>query len=118
MVISNKRGTVLLGTVLILITISLIGATLIILFSSVAMVAEVKTQSTQAFYLSEACIAKAIHELKESAGSSPLEPEQTQEIKLGAGTCEIHNDTAASVITSIGKVQGVRRVIQVKYRPF
>ena len=118
MVISNRRGTVLLGTVIILITISLIGATLIILFSSVAMVAEVKMQSTQAFYLSEACIAKAIHELKESGGSSPLDKEQTQEIRLGAGTCEIHNDMVTNIITSTGKVQGVRRVIQVKYHPF
>ena len=115
----SKRGTVLLGVLIVLLTISLIGATLASLFLSVTAMAEVELERAQALYLAEAGVAQVLHQLRQ-AGASGLAvgiSEQVQSASLGEGEYEVRNDPVTAVVTSVGKVRGVRRTIQVRYQP-
>ena len=114
---SGRKGVVLLGALIILLTISLIGATLASFFFSVNTVAEVELSRAQALYLAEAGIADAVYQLRQ--GGSGGDVEQHIAVKmLGDGDYEVSHDAAAGLITSTGRVRGVRRTLQVKYLSF
>ena len=113
----STRGVVLLGALIILLTISLIGATLASFFFSVNTVAEVELSRAQALYLAEAGISDAIYQLRQGGMSGDTEQHAAAKA-LGEGDYEVEHDAAAGLITSTGRVRGVRRIIQVKYLPF
>jgi len=112
------HGAVLLAALIILLTISLIGATLASFFFSVTTVAEVELARAQALYLAEAGIAKAIHQIQQAGGLGGEAQQQIRAVLLGDGEYDITHDLVAGLITATGKVRGVRRTIQVKYYPF
>jgi len=114
---NDGRGIVLLGALIILLTISLIGATLASFFFSVNTVAEVELSRAQALYLAEAGIANAVQQLHQGGLSGDVE-QHLGPTSLGEGEYEVTHDPAAGLITATGKVRGVKRTIQVKYLPF
>jgi len=116
--VSGKRGIVLLGALIILLTISLIGATLASFFFSVSTIAEVELSRAQALYLAEAGIADAIYQLRQGGFSGDATEQRVAAKALGDGDYEVIHDPAAGLVTSTGRVRGVRRTIQVKYLPF
>ena len=110
---------------IIILTISLLGATLMALFFNVLSLSRIELDRTRALYLAEAGIAKAIGVLKKQAGfpiSSEESAEQADMIvtptKLNEGSFEVYNDFSQSTIISIGKSNGVKRTIQVRYDAF
>ena len=107
-----------MSVLLILLTISLIGATLASLFFSVTTVAEVELARAQALYLAEAGVAQAIHQLRQEGLLGGEAMQQLPPTPLGEGEYEVTNDLTAGLITATGRVRGIRRAVQVKYQPF
>ena len=121
----NKRGAILLIVLIIILTISLLGATLMALFFNVLSLSQIELDRTKALYLAEAGIAKAIGVLKNQAGSvapsadSAIEPDMiVTPTKLNGGSFEVYNDYSQSTIVSIGNNNGVKRAVQVRYNAF
>lgn len=118
--LSNKKSAILLIVVIVTLTISLLGATLITLFFNVLTSSQIELYRASALYLAEAGISLAISRLKSQAGAG--DQTQSQQIipptELGMGSFEVYNDFSQSTIVSIGKSHGVQRVIQVKYNMF
>ena len=115
---SYQRGAILLGALIILLTISLIGATLSSLFLAVTTVAEVDVARAQALYLAEAGVAQAVYQLRVAGVLGGEVQQKIPPTPLGMGVYEVNHDVENSLITSTGKVRGVRRTVQIKYIPF
>jgi len=117
----NERGAILLIVLIVILTISLLGATLMALFYNVLISSQTELSRARALYLAEAGISKAVSMLKSQAGVVSKGGQSQQIIpptQLGAGSFEVYNDFSQSTIISIGESNGVRRIIQVKYNAF
>ena len=121
----NQQGAILLIVLIVVLTISIIGASLIALFYSVYISSQTELDRARALYLAEAGVAQAIHMLrKPPAPAPPGAPaiKDSQRIvpptQLGEGYFEVYCDFSQSAIISIGTSHGVRRIIQVKYEAF
>ncbi len=114
----GRRGAILLGALIMLFTISLLGATLAALFTSASLVAEVELSRTQALYLAEAGVAQAIHQVRAAGLSGKTALKEIPLTALGDGAYEAFHDSSSGLITSTGTANGVRRTIQVKYQLF
>lgn len=113
-----NRGAILAAAIIILLTISLIGATLASFFLSVSTTAETELARAQALYLAEAGITQAISQLRSAGLMGGAAPQHLPPTPLGEGTYEVTHDVVTGVITSTGAVRDVRRTVQVKYYPF
>jgi Tfp pilus assembly protein PilX len=123
----KDRGAILLIVLIIVLTISLLGATLMALFFNVLTLSQIEMDRTKALYLAEAGIAKAISFLKNKAASTKdSKPQQNFNsgaqpgrviavTKLGEGYYEVYNDFSQSTIISVGTSNGVKRTIQMRY---
>lgn len=110
---------------IIILTISLLGATLMALFFNVLSLNKIELDRAKALYLAEAGIARAIGVLKNQAGGASPSAESAAQsdmivppTKLNGGYFEVYNDYSQSTIVSIGKSNGVKRTIQVRYNAF
>ena len=122
----SEQGAILLIVLIVILMISILGAALMALFFNVLNISQIELDRTKALYLAEAGIAKAIGVLKNQASSS-LKPSaenmaQTDMIvpptKLNGDYFEVYNDYLQSTIISIGKSNGVKRIIQLRYNAF
>ena len=118
--VENSSGAILLMVVIIMLTVSLLGATLVALFHNIMSMNEIELYRTQALFLAEAGIAQAVQTLRGQAGATPggragriLGP-----VVLGEGTFEVYGDFVESTLVSIGSSHGVSRSIQLKYNAF
>jgi len=125
MVKKREHGAILLMVLIIILTISLLGATLMALFFNVLSLSRIELDRTRALYLAEAGIAKAIGALKNQAGFPGPSAENVEQAdmivpptRLNEGSFEVYNDFSQSTIVSIGKSNGVQRAIQVRYNAF
>ena len=118
--LKNKNGAILLIVLVVSLTVSLIGATLFVLYYNVLTSSQIELYRAQALYLAEAGIAKTINMLKNQAGA--IIPSPTNQIipqtKLGEGSYEVFGDMAESTMLSVGTSHGVQRKIQLKYNAF
>ena len=127
----GERGAILLIVLIIVLTISLLGATLMALFFNVLSLSQIELDRTRALYLAEAGIARAVGLLKSQAGgpapseakpgSNPAQQPPDRIVpptKLGEGHFEVYNDFSQSTIISVGTSNGVKRTIQVRYNAF
>lgn len=114
----NSSGAILFGVLIVVLTISLIGASLVALLSSLALSSQYEINQAKALYLAEAGINHAIHLLQSQAIIVTQEENFISPTQLGDGTYEVKLDFSQSLITSTGKVGGVRRRIQLKYNSF
>ncbi len=111
----NGRGVILLSVVIILLTIALIGASLVAFFSSVNISARRAADEAKALYLAEAGIARAIYLFRNQAGLGGQLDETIGPVTLGEGTYTVKIDFNQSLITSIGRVQGTTKTVQLQY---
>ncbi len=121
--LENSHGAILLLVIIVILTVSLIGATLIALFNNIIMSSQVELDRARALYLAEAGVAQAINALRGQAAGTPLQSESQQIIpptQLGEenGYFEVYHDIAQATITSIGSSNSVKRTLQVKYNAF
>ena len=113
---SGSEGVILLGGLIMLLTVSLIGATLASFFLSVTTLAEVELTRAQALYVAEAGVAQALHQIRQAGALGGEAEPKIPTTPLGPGSYEVVHEIG--LITSTGTVRGVRRTIQVKYQPF
>ena len=113
-VVMGERGVILLNVIIILLTIALIGASLMTFFFSVNLFARTVADRAKAFYLAEAGIASAVGTLR--GASMYTDSDQTiGPMSLGEGTYEVKIDIINSLITSTGKVSGTERTLQLQF---
>jgi len=131
-ILLNQKGAVLLIVLIVILTISLLGATLFALFFNVAASSRVELQRAQALYLAEAGLAAAVATLKgskpgEQPGQGALkvvfsDAPQLQQIvprtSLGEGYFEVYSDISEGAFISYGTSGGITRAIQMKYSAF
>jgi len=115
--VSGKQGVVLLSVVIILLTIALIGASLVAFFSSVNIGVQAVADDAKALYLAEAGIAYAVHTLRSQAGAGAGGEmgEIIGPVTLGEGAFTVKIDLTQSLITSTGDVKGAKKTIQLQY---
>lgn len=114
----RSRGAILVAAIIVLLTISLIGATLASFFLSISTTAEIELSRAQALYLAEAGIAQTIQQLRSAGLTGGAVPQELPPTPLGDGIYEVVHDPVTGLITSTGMVREVRRTVQVKYYPF
>ena len=114
----NRRGAVLFGVLVVLLTVSLIGASLVALLSSIALTNQYEVSRAKALYLAEAGISQAVFLLKSQAIIIGSEEYFVNPTSLGDGTYEVKLDFRQSLLSSTGKVGGITRTIQLKYNSF
>ena len=118
--LKNENGAILLIVLVVSLTVSLIGATLFVLYYNVLTTSQIELYRAQALYLAEAGSAQTINMLKNQAGA--IIPSPTNQIipqtKLGEGSYEVFGDMAESTMLSVGTSHGVQRKIQLKYNAF
>src|SRR3990167_8969849 len=114
----KRRGAILFGVLIVVLTISLIGASLIALLSSLALSNQYEVNRTKALYLAEAGISHAIYMLKSQAIIITGQEYFIPSTPFGDGTYDIKLDYNQSLIIATGRVGGIKRTIQLKYSPF
>lgn len=114
----NRRGAILFGVLVVVLTVSLIGASLVALLSSLALTNQYELNRAKALYLAEAGISQAVYRLKSQAVIVAGEEYFIPSTKLGDGTFEVKIDFAQSLMSSTGRVGGINRTIQLKYNSF
>ncbi|MBL7069456.1 MAG: hypothetical protein ISS34_06320 [Candidatus Omnitrophica bacterium] len=111
----NNKGVILLSVVIILLTIALIGASLVAFFSSVNLAARAMVDEAKAFYLAEAGISHAINLLYSQADAAMDADQIIGPISLGEGEYSIKLDLVQSLIISIGEARGSKITLQLQY---
>lgn len=111
----DNKGVVLLSALIILLTISIIGASLVSFFSSVELSARNVADEAKALYLAEAGISHAIYLLRTQAGQTQAAGESIGPIRLGEGSFIVNIDPPQSMITSKGSVNGAEKTVQLQY---
>jgi len=110
-----KKGVVLLSVIMILLTIAVIGASLVAFFSSVSLGARSIADEAKALYLAEAGIAHAVHILRNPSKNPVDFKEEIGPFSLGEGDYRIKLDLVQSLITATGNVRGTRKTVQLQY---
>jgi len=111
----NNKGIVLLSVIMIMLTVAIIGASLVAFFSSVSLSAGTVADSAKALYLAEAGVSRAISMLRTEAGTVGMFEDKIGPVSLGEGTYIIEFDIAQSLITSTGNVRGIKKTVQLQY---
>ncbi len=114
----NSRGAILFGVLIIVLTISLIGASMIALLSSLAVSNQHEADRTKALYLAEAGISHAIYMLKTQAVVITGQEYFIPSTPFGEGTYDVKLDYNQSLIIATGRVGGTKRTIQLQYNSF
>lgn len=110
----NEKGIILLGVIVILLTMALIGSSLVVFFYSLNVSVRAVADEAKAFYLAEAGIAHAIVILrnqKEAAAFGINEVSGT----LGEGTYKVKINLLRSMIISVGEVNDVKKTLQLQF---
>ncbi len=114
----DRRGAILFGVLIVVLTVSLIGASLVALLSSLALTNQYEVNRAQALYLAEAGISQAVYLLKNQAIIVRGDEFFVTPTKLADGTYEVKVDFNQSLMSSTGRVGGISRTIQLKYNSF
>jgi len=114
----KKKGIVLLNVVIILLTIALIGASLVAFFSLVILYARTSEEEAKAFYLAEAGISHAVSVLRNKKGASGKPIKKIGPVSLGGGVYEVEIDIPQLLIVSTGRVGSSGKTLQLRYDAF
>ena len=114
----NSKGIALINVVIIMLTMALLGASLVELVTSVNLSSQSVMDQAKARYLAEAGIAAAIHKLRSHAGGEAGKEEKIGPVVLGDGVYTVTFNSRESLITSIGIVNDIPKKIQLQYNVF
>ena len=115
---SSDRGVALITVVIIMLTVALLGASLVELVTAVNLSSQSVVEQAKARYLAEAGIAVAIHQLRTNAGSDAVKDGKIGPVTLGDGTYTVIFNVSEDLITSIGMVNGISKKLQLQYNVF
>lgn len=114
--IPMRKSIILLSVLIIILTISLIGASLAAFFASVNISTQKVVDQAKALYLAEAGLSFATNILRSKADRNIRSKDTIGPINLGEGTYTVEIDINQSLITSTGNVEGTRKTVQLQYR--
>jgi len=112
--LKHLRGATLLLAIIALSALSLFGLSLINLTISRIINVDLEIDKVKALYVAEAGIAKSLHELKKGLDPDGDGIGVIARSKFFEGTFEVTYNAALFTFTSIGRVNGVERLIQLK----
>jgi len=101
----------------ILLTIGLIGASLVELFSIITLSTQNIGDKAKALYLAEAGISHAVKMLRGQAGAGESIAEVMGPYQLGDGSYTIEIILDQSLIVATGDVNGTKKTLQFQFRP-
>jgi len=113
--VGNDRGIILLNAIIILLTMALIGASLMTFYFAVDIFARAVASGTKAFYLAEAGIARGVNYLKHEASRLHSEKTTIGPLELGEGEYEVEINFVHSLIVSTGRVGDVEKTLQLQF---
>ena len=113
----NTKGAILISVMIILLTIGLVGASLVELFTVITLSTQSIGDKAKSLYLAEAGISHAIHILRGQAGSKETSEGILGPFKLGDGTYTIEIILEQSLIVARGDVNGTKKTLQFQFRP-
>ncbi len=114
----KNRGVILLNVVMMLLTIALIGASLVSFFSLVNLSARTGLEEARAFYLAEAGISHAVNTLRNIKAGSGKPVNKIGPISFGGGSYEAEMDISQFLIISTGRVGSSSKTLQLRYDAF
>lgn len=113
--IKNKRGVILITTIIILLFLSVLGMSLLaFLFSSLSY-SQAQLDRLRAMYLAESGLARAIYELRYDIDLDGNGVGNIKETDLGGGLLSARHNFQTSTLTAIGEFNHSKRVFQIKY---
>ncbi len=112
---SQERGSILIACLIILSTLTIYGAVLVSAVYERSIHVSTELDRIQAFYLAEAGLAKAIHEVKSMRDRDGDGLGNIPRTRLGRGVYSASHDPGSLVITGIGDVNGIERRIRIRY---
>ncbi len=114
---SSERGVALIIVVVVMLTMALIGTSLMELSSAVNFSVDNILNETKARYLAEAGIAHALHEIRNNADLSKTLDENGNPIlyPLGEGFYSVSYNPSESLITCTGIVNETKKTMQLQY---
>ena len=118
---SSNKGVALMMVVVIMLTVALIGASLVEFVASVNTSSQNVVDETKARYLAEAGIAYSIYLLRTQAGKKEKKTVLEEQIgpnALGDGAYTVLFNYREAMITSTGTVNGVSKKLQLQYDVF
>lgn len=111
----NCKGAILIATLIVLMFLAVLGMSLMVFLISRTAQTELQLNRLKAIYLAEAAVSKTIWELKlnkdvdgEGLGNIPMK-------QFGGGNCWATYDMENSIISAVGEINKIRRVLQVKF---
>ena len=111
----NGKAYVLISTVLLLLTIALIGASLLLFFFSVNLKAQTGIDETKAFYLAEAGLSYAAFTLHSQSSTIGTTEQVLGPMDLGEGKFVVEINYLEFLITSTGEVNGAKKTLQMQF---
>lgn len=111
----SNQGIILLNIVIILLTIAIIGASLMTFYFSVDILARAIADGTKAFYLAEAGMASGVNYLRTQAEQIKTPTAEIGPMPLGEGEYQVEIDFAHSIIVSKGRVNDVEKTLQLQF---
>ena len=112
----NNHGAVLIGTIIILIFLSVLGMNLMVYLLSRTTAATLELDRLKAYYLAEAGIAGSVHELKQDKDFDNNGVGNVAWRKLNDGVFKAVHNFQNSTITGIGQYNKIKRTVQIKYK--
>ena len=113
-----RAGAILFTVIIVLFFLSVFASSVAAFAVSRHRWVRVEVERAQAFYLAEAAMALALHELKYGLDPAGDGLGTVSRRPFGEGTLHALHDSAQTVIRAEGTVEGVRRVIELKYEAF
>ncbi|MBU1122822.1 MAG: hypothetical protein KKF54_09080 [Candidatus Omnitrophica bacterium] len=124
----DRRGAILMMVLIVILTISLLGASLTLFFFDVFISIRTELDRARALYLAEAGISMAVNKFKNQArteGVSAVSVKSTGDLQqivartqLDEGFFTVYHDFSQSAVVSVGESNGVKRAIQLKFKTF
>jgi hypothetical protein len=112
---TNKRGAILITVIIILAFLAVLGMSLIAFLFSRTAYSQMQLDRLKSLYLAEAGISKAIWELRFDVDPDGDGPGNIPRTKFDDGFFWTRHNFQTSILTGIGEVNKVRRIVQIKY---
>lgn len=112
---NNKKGVILITTIIILLFLSVLGMSLLAFLFSSYSYSQTQLDRLKAMYLAESGIARAIWELRYDIDLDANGVGNITNVKLGDGEFWVRHNFQTATITATGEVNKSKRILQIKY---
>lgn len=112
---NNKKGSILLTTIIILSFISVLGMNIIVYILSRTTNVTLESDRLKALYLAEGALAQAVYELKSNQDKDKNGLGNIFKTPVGGGFYSAEHNFDTTTIVGIGEYNHIKRKVQIKY---